>query len=87
MSNKVPWYENDVLWEKVERHIFSKWRLESATAEMDQLLELAGIAPGAAVLDLCCGVGRHSLELARRGFEVTAVDRTKLYLKRARHAD
>ena len=86
MSNKVPWYEDDDMWEKVERHIFSKSRLESATVEMDQLLELTGIAPGAAVLDLCCGVGRHSLELARRGFRVTAVDRTKLYLKRARRA-
>jgi SAM-dependent methyltransferase len=39
---------------------------------------------GARVLDLCCGVGRHSLELARRGFKVTGVDRTAAYLKQAR---
>ena len=32
------------------------------------------------MLDLCCGIGRHSLELARRGFRVTGVDRTKAYL-------
>jgi SAM-dependent methyltransferase len=36
-----------------------------------------------AVLDLACGIGRHSVELARRGFRVTGVDRTRLYLQRA----
>jgi SAM-dependent methyltransferase len=32
------------------------------------------------VLDLCCGFGRISLELAQRGFQVTGVDITKTYL-------
>jgi SAM-dependent methyltransferase len=36
------------------------------------------------VLDLCCGPGRHSLELARRGFKVTGLDRTASYLEQAR---
>jgi SAM-dependent methyltransferase len=36
------------------------------------------------VLDLCCGPGRHSVELARRGMRVTGVDRTRPYLRRAR---
>jgi SAM-dependent methyltransferase len=36
------------------------------------------------VLDLCCGVGRHSLEFARSGFQVTGVDRTATYLHEAR---
>jgi SAM-dependent methyltransferase len=36
------------------------------------------------ILDLCCGIGRHSLEFARRGFHVTGVDRTKSYLDKAR---
>jgi SAM-dependent methyltransferase len=33
---------------------------------------------------LCCGVGRHSIELARRGFHVTGVDITARYLDEAR---
>ena len=33
------------------------------------------IRPGGAVLDLACGAGRHSIALARMGFEVSAVDR------------
>ncbi|MDR0487711.1 MAG: class I SAM-dependent methyltransferase, partial [Treponema sp.] len=36
------------------------------------------------VLDLCCGFGRISAELARRGFDVTGVDITESYLQCAR---
>ena len=50
---------------------------------MEQVISLLGIQPEARVLDLCCGVGRHSLELARRGFQVTGVDRTRPYLDSA----
>jgi SAM-dependent methyltransferase len=35
-------------------------------------------------LDLCCGFGRISLELARRGFSLTGVDITGSYLETAR---
>lgn len=44
------------------------------------------IEPPARVLDLCCGAGRHSLWLARRGFDVTGVDLTSRYLEIARKA-
>lgn len=33
-----------------------------------------GLPPGAAVLDLGCGVGRHVLALAERGFTVSGLD-------------
>ena len=36
------------------------------------------------VLDLCCGFGRISAELASRGFAVTGVDITETYLRTAR---
>ena len=39
---------------------------------------------GGSVLDLCCGPGRHSVELARRGFQVTGVDRSPFLLAKAR---
>ncbi|MDR2965989.1 MAG: class I SAM-dependent methyltransferase [Treponema sp.] len=35
-------------------------------------------------LDLCCGIGRISGELARRGFAVTGIDITESYLRTAR---
>jgi len=36
------------------------------------------------VLDICCGFGRISAELARRGFSVTGVDITESYLQTAK---
>jgi cyclopropane fatty-acyl-phospholipid synthase-like methyltransferase len=43
-------------------------------AEVDFLLELLLVEPGQHILDMGCGAGRHSVELARRGYRVTGVD-------------
>ena len=49
------------------------------------LLDTLGLAPGATVLDLGCGKGRHSIELARRfGVVVRGVDPDPTTLDRAR---
>jgi D-alanine-D-alanine ligase len=36
------------------------------------------------ILDLCCGQGRHTLELARRGYKVVGMDRSRYLIQRAR---
>lgn len=64
--------------------LFSERHWESTAAEIDPTTALLGVEPGAAILDMCCGPGRHSLELARRGYRVTGVDRTTVYLEQAR---
>jgi SAM-dependent methyltransferase len=48
------------------------------------VLTQTGLDPGAQILDLGCGPGRHSLELARRGFQVVGVDRTTAFWEEAR---
>jgi ubiquinone/menaquinone biosynthesis C-methylase UbiE len=48
------------------------------------MISLLRLRPHAAVLDLCCGPGRHSLALAQRGFHVTGVDIRADYLEQAR---
>jgi tellurite methyltransferase len=48
----------------------SKW----LQPEEDVIAWAATLAPGARVLDLGAGVGRHALFLARQGFAVTALD-------------
>jgi SAM-dependent methyltransferase len=40
--------------------------------------------PGKSVLDLCCGPGRCSIALAKKGFRVTGVDKTTYLLNKAR---
>lgn len=83
MTNRKPWHEEDRFWEAVTPILFGKRRWEEAPKEVESMITLLGLEPGMKVLDLCCGVGRHSLELARRGFVVTAVDRTESYLRQA----
>ncbi len=60
--------------------------------EVDLLVRSAALERNDRILDLCCGQGRHSLELARRGFPgVTGLDRSRYLIrlakKRARQSD
>lgn len=57
---------------------------KNTPAEADFLIEVCALSPGARVLDIGCGPGRHALELARRGFFVTGVDFTERFLAFAR---
>ena len=53
--------------------------------EVDLLIRSVGIERNDRVLDLCCGQGRHSLELASRGFPyVTGLDRSRYLIRLAR---
>jgi len=47
---------------------------DQTEAEIDRALAMMRPGDGARVLDLACGTGRHSIELARRGFSVLGVD-------------
>ena len=46
--------------------------------------ELGGREPGGRALDLACGEGRNSIWLAKRGWEVTAVDFSVVAVERGR---
>lgn len=73
-------------WEQLAPLLFDDRRWAEAPAEVDGLVALAGLEPGATVLDLCCGPGRHTVELARRGYRVTGVDFSAVLLEQARAA-
>jgi putative hydrolase of HD superfamily len=47
---------------------------ERTAEEASFILSETGLEPPARVLDLGCGHGRHVIELARRGFDVTGMD-------------
>jgi SAM-dependent methyltransferase len=84
METIKPWHEDDSFWETWGPQMFTPKRIADAVEEIDKVIKLLAIKQGDCVLDLCCGIGRHSLELARRGYQVTGVDRTKGYLDKAR---
>ncbi|MCX7968299.1 MAG: methyltransferase domain-containing protein [Armatimonadetes bacterium] len=57
---------------------------EQVRHEVDFIVRALDLPKGAKVLDLCCGQGRHSLELARRGFQVVGVDLSEALLYAAK---
>jgi len=84
-SQGYPWYvdffRGDYL--NVYGHTFTEERAEKESSFVASALELK---PGASVLDLCCGQGRHSIQLAKRGLRVTGLDLNPEYLELAKQA-
>lgn len=64
------------------RNAFTKGTVQ----EVDFLVDALGLGPGVRVLDAGCGPGRHALELARRGIDVTGVDISEEFVHLARAA-
>jgi len=61
--------------------MFDEARVESAKAEVQQIISLLNIRKTDHLLDLCCGNGRHLLEFSRKGYRVTGIDITASYLE------
>ena len=84
MASERVWYNDDSFWLALEPFMFTKERWEGTPDEVDLLLELIELSSGAVICDVGCGPGRFSLEFARRGFQVTVIDRTLPYLESGR---
>src|SRR2546428_2156051 len=54
--------------------LYDDFLAERTPVEVDQIEALLQLHPPRRILDLPCGQGRHAIELARRGYEVTGVD-------------
>jgi D-alanine-D-alanine ligase len=53
--------------------------------EVDTVISTAGLEKNDRILDLCCGQGRHLLELARRGYtKLSGIDRSRYLIRLAR---
>jgi Methylase involved in ubiquinone/menaquinone biosynthesis len=59
---------------------------ELTRADADFLASELALHPGAKVLDVPCGNGRHAIELARRGYSLTGVDFAAEFIEEARLA-
>jgi SAM-dependent methyltransferase len=79
----MEWFEDEEFWRELYPYMFPAERFAAAPEQVDQVLSLTGLSEGK-VLDLCCGPGRHAVEFARKGLEVTGVDASPFLLDRAR---
>ncbi len=76
----TPWYYNDELWNDLSPKFNTSYHWDIAAEEIRMILDLLKLKPKATVLDLGCGQGRHSLELAKRDLVVTGLDRNQFFL-------
>jgi SAM-dependent methyltransferase len=79
----IDWFENELFWSEMYPFMFPEERFHLAEEQVEKILGLVGYQDGA-VLDLCCGPGRHSMALAKRGIRITAVDRSEFLLGKAK---
>jgi SAM-dependent methyltransferase len=76
------WFEDvaDHLGGAYLRYSFTK----GTEQEVDFLVGYLGLEPGARILDVGCGPGRHAHSLGRRGFEVVGIDISERFITLAR---
>jgi ubiquinone/menaquinone biosynthesis C-methylase UbiE len=77
-----PYMEGD---NSVEGYLTTPLTLEERTGrELAGIITLLGLKPGGRILDCPCGYGRHSIGLAKQGFQVLGSDINSEMLERAR---
>jgi SAM-dependent methyltransferase len=65
-------------------YFYETFLAESTPGEVERVVGLVGLERGAEILDCPCGHGRIANPLAERGYRVTGLDATELFLERAR---
>ncbi|MBS1492927.1 MAG: class I SAM-dependent methyltransferase [Bacteroidetes bacterium] len=83
MSKQTPWYVN---WfsSKLYLELYKHRNEDDARNLINLVQRVLPLKKCDKVLDVCCGAGRYSIELARRGFEVTGFDLSKFLISEAK---
>ncbi|MEF9425707.1 MAG: methyltransferase domain-containing protein, partial [Candidatus Mariimomonas ferrooxydans] len=79
------WWRNifNALYMKTDADVVDSQNI--TLQEVAMLAEILKLSPHDKILDLCCGQGRHSIELARRGFlNIDGLDRSHYLIQKAK---
>lgn len=82
-GKETEWFENENFWLNYGPIMFDEQHWAEAHGIAEKCIELAQLEEGASCLDVCCGPGRISVELALLGMKVTGVDITQPFLDAA----
>ena len=76
------WYEQ--LFENYANSYEKEPFVAGTRAEVDFIEKETGYDKGLSILDIGCGTGRHAIELAGRGYQVTGIDLSPAQIEKAR---
>jgi 2-polyprenyl-3-methyl-5-hydroxy-6-metoxy-1,4-benzoquinol methylase len=76
------WYE--MLFENYGLEYDNEPFTKGTTGECDFIEKETGFDKTLKIIDIGCGTGRHSIELAKRGYSLTGIDLSESLLQRAR---
>jgi 2-polyprenyl-3-methyl-5-hydroxy-6-metoxy-1,4-benzoquinol methylase len=71
------------LFDELAPHYMRNRFTANTKAEVDFILEELNLPSTSLILDMGCGTGRHSIEFAKRGYQVTGVDISSAMLMEA----
>lgn len=80
---KKEWTEN--YFDKLYMKYFLLTQKEEITEQQTTFIKTF-LRPGGRVLDTGCGIGRHSISLAKKGFDVVGIDTSDIYLSFAKES-
>ncbi len=81
MKKKKQWYET--LFENYSLNYDEESFTKGTLGECDFIEKELNYDRSLKILDVGCGTGRHSIELARRGYNITGIDLSESQIKRA----
>ena len=84
MNEKKEWFENENFWLNYGPVMFDQQHWAEAHGIAESIVKTTGLKENSSVLDVCCGPGRISVELALCGMNVTGVDITQPFLDAAK---
>ena len=74
------WYEE--IFDNDYIKVYRETEKETSN-DVDGIIDLLEPTKDQKIIDLCCGYGRHSIELAKRGYTITGYHLSKDFLKHA----
>lgn len=88
MHTEAPWWNDffDMTYAEFGLTVATADEERARDAAVDFIAAALGAGEGATILDQCCGIGRLSIPVARRGYRVIGVDQVSDYVQVATRA-